>query len=228
MGNIEKAAAGIPKQLLLRLPNYLNYLKTLHKEQPDLANISAPVIAVALGQNEVQVRKDLSFISSTAGRPKTGFAVCDLIRDIERVLGYDSVTEAVLVGVGHLGRAFLAYKGFDDYGLRILMAFDRDALLDGGTVAGKRVMGMDRLQDFCQRVKVHIGIITVPADAAQEVCDQLVQAGVLAIWNFAPVHLSVPDHVLVQNENMVASLARLSAHLAKRLGEGGIEGGNRS
>ena len=70
---------------------------------------------------------------------------------------------------------------------------------------------------MCRRMKVHIGIITVPAAQAQIVCDQLVAGGVLAIWNFAPVHLSVPDHILVQNENLAASLAVLSKHLKKTI-----------
>ena len=81
-------------------------------------------------------------------------------------------------------------------------------------------MSIERLQEFCQRLKVNIGIIAVPEEQAQEVCDQMVNGGILAIWNFAPVHLSVPEHVLVHNENMVASLVKLSNHLAERMADG--------
>ncbi|PKM85637.1 MAG: redox-sensing transcriptional repressor Rex [Firmicutes bacterium HGW-Firmicutes-11] len=228
MGAQERASIGISKQLLIRLPNYLNYLKTLRKENESLINISAPTIAAALGQNEVQVRKDLAAVSSSAGKPKTGFCIKELIHDIESFLGYDSVDEAVLAGAGNLGRAFLSYKGFDDFGLKILMAFDKDEKVVGQIIAGKHIMPIDRLQEFCQRLKVNIGIITVPAEQAQEVCDQMVRGGILAIWNFAPIHLSVPDHVLVHNENMVASLAKLSNHLAERMSdEDGIKGGTK-
>ena len=220
MGAQERASIGISKQLLIRLPNYLNYLKTLHKENESLINISAPTIAVALGQNEVQVRKDLSAISRNAGKPKTGFCINELIRDIESFLGYDSVDEAVLAGAGNLGRAFLSYRGFDEFGLKILMAFDKDESIIGQIVSGKPIMSIERLQEFCQRLKVNIGIIAVPEEQAQQVCDQMVNGGILAIWNFAPIHLSVPEHVLVHNENMVASLVKLSNHLAERMAVG--------
>jgi redox-sensing transcriptional repressor len=220
MGIQERTSVGISKQLLIRLPNYLNYLKTLRKENESLINISAPTIAVALGQNEVQVRKDLSAISRSAGKPKTGFCIKELIRDIESFLGYDSVDEAVLAGAGNLGRAFLSYRGFDEFGLKILMAFDKDEAVIGQIVSGKPIMSIERLQEYCQRLKVNIGIITVPEEQAQEVCDQMVNGGILAIWNFAPVHLSVPEHVLVHNENMVASLVKLSNHLAERMADG--------
>jgi redox-sensing transcriptional repressor len=80
-------------------------------------------------------------------------------------------------------------------------------------------LALEKLIELCPRLNVHIGIITVPAECAQSVCDLLVDSGILAIWNFAPVHLKVPDHILVQNENIAASLALLAKHLAEKLGE---------
>ncbi len=205
----------ISQQTLRRLPMYLSFLKSLPAEP---ANVSATFIAQQLGLHQVQVRKDLASVSS-GGRPKTGYIAKELIADIERFLGYDDAASAVLVGVGHLGRALLSYEGFHGYGLNIVAAFDADRRLVDTKIAGKTVFSMERLPDLCDRLKAHIGIITVPAEAAQAVCDRLVESGVLAIWNFAPVHLTVPAHILVQNENMAASLAVLSNHLRERLEE---------
>ena len=111
----------------------------------------------------------------------------------------------------------LSYKGFEQYGLDIVMAFDADESLAGQQICGKHIFPPSQLSDMCRRMNIHIGIITVPASQAQVVCDQLVAGGVLAIWNFAPLHLSAPERILVQNENMAASLAVLSKHLQARL-----------
>ncbi len=212
--NKTKGSYAISKQLLQRLPLYLNYIKNSADRE---GYISAPLIASAMRLNEVQVRKDLAAVSSSGGKPKSGFAAGQLIRDIERFLGYDNVEEAVIAGTGHLGSALLHYRGFDEYGLKILMGFDSDEDLVGTEIAGKQILHIDRLEDVCRRLKIHIGIIAVPAGAAQEVCDRMAAGGILAIWNFAPVHLTVPDHVVVQNENMATSLAILSKHLTEML-----------
>ncbi|MGN0519384.1 MAG: redox-sensing transcriptional repressor Rex [Candidatus Fimenecus sp.] len=207
---------GISKQALLRLPYYLNYLKLVQKEGTTV--VSAPKIAAALALNEVQVRKDIALVSSCAGKPKTGFQVDLLIHDLESFLGYDNVDEAVLIGAGQLGRSLLGYKGFADYGLHIVAAFDRDAALCDLRFDGEqRIFPLEKLEDLCRRLCVHIGIICVPSENAQEVCDRLVACGIRAIWNFAPTHLTVPDGVLLQNENMASSLAVLSAHLKQSM-----------
>ncbi|MGN0570637.1 MAG: redox-sensing transcriptional repressor Rex [Candidatus Fimenecus sp.] len=207
---------GISKQALLRLPYYLNYLKLLQKE--GTAVVSAPKIATALALNEVQVRKDIALVSSCAGKPKTGFQVDLLIHDLESFLGYDNVDEAVLIGAGLLGRSLLGYKGFADYGMHIVAAFDRDpALYDLRFDGEQRIFPMEKLEDLCRRLRVHIGIICVPTESAQAVCDRLVACGIRAIWNFAPTHLTVPDGVLLQNENIASSLAVLSAHLKQSM-----------
>ena len=207
---------GISKQALLRLPYYLNYLKLLQKE--GTAVVSAPKIAAALALNEVQVRKDIALVSSCAGKPKTGFQVDLLIRDLESFLGYDNLDEAVLIGAGQLGRSLLGYKGFADYGLQIVAACDSDpSVCDLRLNGEQRIFPMEKLEDLCRRLGVHIGIICVPSESAQAVCDRLVACGIRAIWNFAPTHLTVPDGVLLQNENMASSLAVLSAHLKQSM-----------
>ena len=207
---------GISKQALLRLPYYLNYLKLLQKEGTTV--VSAPKIAAALVLNEVQVRKDIALVSSCAGKPKTGFQVDLLIHDLESFLGYDNVDEAVLIVTGQFGRSLLGYKGFADYGLQIVAAFDRDpTLFDLRFDGEQRIFPMEKLEDLCRRLRVHIGIICVPPKSAQDVCDRLVACGIRAVWNFAPTHLTVPDGVLLQNENMASSLAVLSAHLKQSM-----------
>lgn len=200
----------LPMQTLRRLPVYLKYLQSLAGVQ----NISSVGIADALGFNTVQVRKDLALVSS-GGRPRTGYVVRDLTADIESYLGYDDITSAVLVGAGELGRALLSYKGFAQYGLDIVAAFDIHPPKAG--VHGKQVLPAEKLAGLCRRMNIKIGIITVPAAAAQGVCDSLVAGGILAIWNFAPVRLSAPPHILIQSENMAASLALLSKHLDERI-----------
>lgn len=202
------ATRSISKQTLRRLPLYLAYLRSLPAGSPD--NTSATTMANALGRNCVQVRKDLACVSSS-GRPKVGYLVENLIAELEDFLGCNDINEAVIVGAGRLGRALLNYDGFAAYGLQLVAAFDNDPRVYGEECG--RIFPMEKLSNMVTRLKASIGIITVPAAQAQVVCDQLVACGILAIWNFAPVHLVVPEGILVQNESMAASLALLSRHL---------------
>ena len=211
----KETPVSISRQALQRMPYYLQALRTALDSGAEI--ISAPTVAAQLGLNEVQVRKDFASVSNIAGKPKTGFQTRELIGAIESCLGYDNSNEAVLVGAGSLGRALLSYRGFEAYGLSIVAAFDVDPNLTGGEISGKQVLPMSKLPSICQSMNIHIGIITVPASQAQAVCDALVGSGVLAIWNFAPMHLNTPEGILVQNENMAASLAVLSKHLSERL-----------
>ncbi len=199
---------------LNRLPLYLNYLKSLDPS----GNVSSTEIAKALGLNNVQVRKDLSAVSS-GGRPKIGYSVTSLMSDLKDFLGYNSVHHAVLIGAGNLGRALMSYRGFSEYGLKIVAGFDTVQALIGCRVDGKPIFSLSELSSFCRENNVRIGVITTPADNAQSACDMLISAGIKAIWNFAPAHITVPDGVLVQNENMACSLALLSKHLDEMLKE---------
>ena len=205
----------ISKSVLKRLPGYLSYLKAI----PDGSSpyISATSLANALGMGEVQVRKDLAMVSD-GGRPKIGYLRENLIEDISQFLGYDNTTDAILVGAGKLGQALLGYVGFEAYGLNILAAFDAQPAADK-TGEGKPILPMEQMESFCRSNKVLMGIITVPAQYAQEVCDLLIKCGIKAVWNFAPVHLDVPSNILVQNENMATSLAVLSMHLQAHMKE---------
>ncbi len=205
----------ISKSVLKRLPGYLSYLKNVSQDSSPY--ISATALANALGMGEVQVRKDLAMVSD-GGRPKIGYLRENLIEDISQFLGYDNTTDAILVGAGKLGQALLGYSGFKAYGLNILAAFDAKPFADK-TSEGKPVFPIDELEAFCRNNNVLMGIITVPAEFAQQVCDRLVACGIKAIWNFAPTHLEVPENILVQNENMATSLAVLSMHLQAQIKE---------
>ena len=204
----------VSRNTLQRLPRYLNYLKSLDP----CGNVSSTEIAKALGLNDVQVRKDLSSVSS-GGRPKVGYNVSALMSDLKEFLGYNATKGAIIVGAGNLGRALMSYRGFSEYGLTIIAGFDSNPALVGCKVDGKEILSLDSLGDYCRENGVEIGVITTPAPYAQEVSDLLVSAGIKAIWNFAPAHIYVPDGVLVQNENMASSLALLSKHLNEMLGE---------
>ena len=205
----------ISKSVLKRLPGYLSYLQSLPEDSSPY--ISATALANALGMGEVQVRKDLAMVSD-GGRPKIGYLRESLIEDIEQFLGYDNTTDAVLIGAGKLGQALLGYSGFDAYGLNILAAFDVNPVADS-TEEGKPSYHISQLENFCRANKVRMGIITVPIQHAQAVCDQLIACGIKAVWNFAPTHLEVPSNILVQNENMATSLAVLSMHLQAHMKE---------
>lgn len=214
MGN-NKEITNVSKATIGRMPAYLRYLK--EKELQGERTISSTAIAEDLRLNAVQVRKDLAVISSVAGKPKLGFEISELIADINRFLGYDNVTDAVLVGAGGLGSALLGYNGFKTYGLNIVAAFDADPAIVGKEVGGVKVFDASQIVHLVRRLNVRIGIITVPKAAAQEVADKLVEGGVRAIWNFASAPLNLPGNIAVKNEDMAASLAILSKRLAEIL-----------
>ena len=214
MGN-NKELTNISKATIGRMPSYLRFLK--ERELAGERTISSTAIAEGLSLNAVQVRKDLAVISSVAGKPKRGFEIADLIAGINRFLGYDNVTDAVLVGAGGLGRALVGYGGFKNYGLNIVAAFDTSPKLIGKSFGGVQVFDAAETSRLVRRLNVLIGIIAVPKEAAQQVADELVEGGVRAIWNFAPANLVLPQGIAVKNEDMAASLAILSKRLAQIL-----------
>lgn len=195
----------VTRATLGRLPEYLSYLQRI---LPEKKTVSATAISRELGYGEVQVRKDLSVVSG-AGKPKVGYVTADLIESIERYLTGGECSHAVIVGAGKLGGAILDYDGFLGFGLQIVAAFDTDPARHGISALEKPILPMEALEDFCRREMVRIGIITVPAKAAQQIADRLIGAGVSAIWSFAPTHLYVPENVFLQEENLALSLAHL-------------------
>ena len=201
----------IPKATLGRLPQYLAYLKGL----PEItgATISATAIAKGLSLGDVQVRKDLAAVSGM-GKPKVGYERAALISDIERHLGYEKLTNAVLVGAGKLGKALLDFDGFSEYGVRIIAGFDcNEHVIKTGKNATE-ILPIKELGDYCRAHDVRLGIITVGQGSAQEVCDALVASGIRAIWNFAPCPLNAPANVALKQENLALSLAHLKSQIS--------------
>jgi len=196
-----------------RLPRYFQILRALRARGREY--VSSEHLARLLKVDPSLVRKDLAWMDS--GLQKVGYHVASTLEKIEGVLGMHNTKEAFLVGAGSLGRALMGYRGFSEYGLKILAAFDIDEWKVGGTVGGIEVLPMSKFADLVRRLNVRIGIVTVPAEAAQAVADEMVTAGVVAIWNFAPVTLDVPDNVVVRNENLAAGFALLSYELERAL-----------
>lgn len=215
----EKNIESFSLAAVLRMPNYLRYLNELRESGVEY--VSSTDIGERMGINPVLVKKDLSSVLRTDGKPKLGYAVVPLIQDIEYFLGYDDVKDVVLVGTGRLGQALMSYHGFENYGINIVVAFDSDPALIGKEINGIKIMHISKMEDLITRLRLNIGVITVPKDQAQEVADKMIRAGIKGIWNWAPVHLTVPDDVALKNEDIASSLAILSNEMKKKL-KGGI------
>ena len=204
--------SNVTKATLGRLPQYLQFLNGLPPGQYD--HISATTIAKMLSLGEVQVRKDLAAVSGL-GKPKVGYRTSELIKDLEDALGCKKLTPAILVGAGKLGRALLDYNGFEEYGVQITAAFDCNEQVLRMNKTSKEILPISSLKKYCSENGIRIGIITVGSGSAQDVCDQMLEAGITAIWNFAPCQLKVPNNVLVKQENLALSLAHLNSQISK-------------
>ena len=200
----------VSKATLGRLPLYLNFLKKLSPNK--VPYISATTISKELNLGEVQVRKDLASISGE-GKPRLGYTTEELVKKLEDCLGYNELTGAVLVGAGKLGGALLQYDGFERFGIRIMAAFDKNEQTINPD-AKPAILPMGSFESFCKKHDIHIGIITVVEESAQDICNQMVKSGITAIWNFAPCKLQAPDNVHIQNENLALSLAHLGNQLS--------------
>ena len=201
----------LTKNQLHRMPDYLWVLKNL--ESSGMKVVSSQTLADCLDLNNELVRKDIALISSQSGVPNKGRNISQLISDIETILGYKTISNAVIVGAGSLGTAFMHYKGFEDFGLKIVAGFDIKPLKESA-LDEKPVYDLSMLtEETLNKLDAHIGIITVPGYAAQNVTDLLVKAGIQGIWNFAPTKINVPEGIIVSNINLATSLAVLSYEL---------------
>lgn len=199
----------ISQATLKRLPQYLRII--IDKKKNDVKNISSTEIATILRLNPIQVRKDLALVSRADGKPGVGFNIEELIQDLEEVLNLNNITDAIIVGAGKLGQALLNYKGFEN-NLNILMAFDNDKT----KCDSKRIFFMEDMESLISKNNIPIGIITVPKENAQDVCDRMIGVGIKAIWNFAPINLKVPENIAVKNEDLSTSLVILLKKLKEK------------
>lgn len=199
----------ISQASLKRLPKYLRVLKD--KKENGVELISSTAIAKELNLNPIQVRKDLALVSKSDGKPGIGFHIQNLILDMEEFLNLNNMTDAIIVGAGKLGQALMNYKGFEN-NTDILMAFD----IDKSKCDNKKTFYIDKMENLIKRMNIHIGIITVPKEAAQEVCDKMIKCGIKAIWNFAPVNLKIPENIVIKNEDLSTSLLVLLKNLKEK------------
>lgn len=195
-----------------RMPAYLRILKEQAAAGQTVA--SATTLAKALALEPIVVRKDFDPLP-VMGKSGVGYEIHELIKAIEDHLGWNNVSDAFLVGSGNLGAALLGYRGFEQYGMKIVLAFDSDPAKTHQVIRDVHILPMEELPSMAERMKIQIGILAVPAEYAQVTAEKMIQAGIRAIWNFAPAKLFVPANVVVQNEDLAEGLAVLSVKLAR-------------
>jgi redox-sensing transcriptional repressor len=198
-----------------RLPSYLHIIRQAERSHDFY--ISGTVIAQELNLEPIQVRKDLA-ITGIVGKPKKGYPVEELIKAIERYLGWDQKHEAVLVGAGNLGSALMGYQEFLRHGLHFVAAFDTDPQKVGTQVHGVTVRAMDDLEPAIKEIKAEIAVLTVPSAFAQSTAEALVRAGITSIWNFTNTKLKVPDTIVMQREDLSSGYAMLSVQMLAKKG----------
>ena len=200
----------IPNPAVRRLSLYLRQLESFKRN--NRGTVSSKQLGESLGLTDAQVRKDLAYFGQF-GHPGIGYRVDDLIGRVRHILGTDKTWNVLLVGAGNLGRALLAYRGFDAKGFRLVAVFDNDAAKVGKKFGQFNVQALSELEETVRAKSIRLGMIAVPADVAQTVADQLIEAGVRGLLNFAPVSLSVRDDVALNSVDLAVSLEQLSFQL---------------
>jgi len=207
----KRAENEIPYSTVVRLAQYLNILERL--EAVGTTRISSNELAQEAKVNSFLVRKDLSYFGEFGVRG-VGYDAKALVAQLRKILGLNRERKMVLVGVGHLGRALIGYKGFREKGFRIVGLFDSDPAKIGTTIGDLEVMSVFTLEEFVKKKgPISIGIITVPSFSAQFVANALVTAGVKGILNFAPAPLSLPPKIICINVDLTTNLEVISYYL---------------
>jgi redox-sensing transcriptional repressor len=202
----------IPDIVIRRLPIYVRTLK--HLESAGVANVSSDELAEQIGVTAAQIRRDLSYFGKF-GKQGKGYDVATLVEEIHRILNLDRQWNVALIGFGHLGQAIAAYRGFEPSSFRIAAIFDRDPERVGQvTPSGLRVMAQESIARVVRAMGIKMGIVAVPAPSAQEVADQLVAGGVLAILNYAPVILRVPEGVWIREIDPISAMQSMTYYLS--------------
>ncbi|HIE43730.1 MAG TPA: redox-sensing transcriptional repressor Rex [Candidatus Omnitrophica bacterium] len=206
-------SAKIPASTIDRLSVYLRVAEQLR--QAKMKTVSSSQLAEHSGVNSAQVRKDLAYFGQF-GKRGEGYRTTSLLKNLKKILGVNRNWDVVLVGVGNLGSALLAYPGFKKEGFRICAAFDNNLLKIGKRLEEVQIQDIEKIEEFLKREKIRIGIIATPAEEAQSIADKLIKGGVKAILNFAPAALNVSEDIKVKNVDLSRELEMLSYFLAKK------------
>jgi redox-sensing transcriptional repressor len=200
-------SARISDYTVRRLSVYCHILEELESDRTDV--VSSARLAKLAGTNSAQVRKDLSYFGNFGKRGR-GYSVSDLKRRIRSILGIDRLWRVVLVGAGNLGSALFSYKDFSHHGFQIVAILDNDANKIGTRWDGIEISAVERCEEVLKEVRVDVAVVTTPASEAQAVIDQLVEAGVRGVLNFAPCKVEAPPGVHLRNVNITIELEGLS------------------
>jgi redox-sensing transcriptional repressor len=204
------AEESVPGIVISRLPWYLQTLNQMARE--GLHTVSSTMLAERLGSTAAQIRKDLSYFGGF-GKQGTGYSIYYLIEQLQKILNLDRIWQVAVVGAGDLGRALTRYQGFAIRGIEIVLLFDLDPRVVGTQAGSVTVKHIDSMEGEIRKNSIKIAILTVPADVAQETAERLVDAGVEAILNYAPVTLRLPESVHVQHIDPVLHLQRMMYYL---------------
>jgi len=194
-------------RIVERLPRYLQL--ACHLKETGHDHISSSILSKHFFIDQNNIKKDLSFLNLN-GKPNKGYEINEFISAIKMVLGTTTVNRAIVVGAGNLGRAMSNYSNFANYGLKIVALFDDSPEIIGSTVDSFKILPLDNLSEVISKLGVKLAILTVPAKSAAGVAGRLYELGIRYFWNFAPVHLKLPDDAIVKSENLAASYMFLS------------------
>ncbi len=201
----------VPVPTLERLATYLRFLIDL--EQSHVDTISSAEVEQQTGINAAQFRKDLSYFGEF-GKPGVGYNVVELQNRIARILKIDREQRVILIGAGNLGSALVGYPGLKEHRFNLVAVFDNNFGKIGRPLWDLEILDVTRIKEVNEKLRARIAILAVPAQAAQRVADMMVDAGIHAVLNFAPIMLRVPPHVYVRNVSFLQELAVLSYHLS--------------
>ncbi|MBR4903312.1 MAG: redox-sensing transcriptional repressor Rex [Selenomonadaceae bacterium] len=195
-----------------RLPLYFRTLRLVEEEEKQI--ISSDELGRRLDITPEQIRKDLATFGQF-GRKGIGYDVHELKNKIANILGLHNNWRLAIVGIGHLGGALANYGNFDTLGFSVVALLDINENIIGSEVNGLKIENSALMKDVIEKKFVDIGVITVPASEAQAVAEQLIEAGIKGIWNFAPIKLSVPANIPLVNEDLSVGLSALSYHMSQ-------------
>lgn len=201
----------IPEATVMRLSIYSRFLHQLLEDEVN--TVASGDIASGVGVSSAQVRKDLAYFGEFGTRG-VGYKVEELYGHLMKILGLDQNWNVIIIGAGKLGSALALYKGFEDRGFKVTSILDVDNKRIMKQIGDVTVESLDLLEERVREQGIKIGVVTVPAAAAQDVTDQLVAAGVKAILNFSPRVLKVPNDVILRNVDLSVNLEVLSFNLA--------------